>query len=95
MPYVGYLLYWACTLYTFVLVGRIIFDLLMTLSRDWQPQGATLVIANLVYSLTDPPLRFIGKYVPPLRMGGVALDLGFILLFIGVRFVQNIAISFL
>ena len=89
----GYALYWACMFYTFVLVARVIFDLLMMLSRDWQPTGALLVFANLVYKLTDPPLRLIGKYVPPLRMGGVAIDLGFILLFIAVRMLQQFAVS--
>lgn len=93
MQLVGYVLYWACTFYTFVLIARVIFDLLMTLSRDWQPTGALLVFANTVYKLTDPPLRLIGKYVPPLRMGGVAIDLGFILVFVAVRVLQQFAVS--
>lgn len=50
---------------------------------------------NIVYMLTDPPLRLVNRYIPPLRLGAVALDVGFILVFVAVRVIQNIAISFL
>lgn len=80
----------ACSLYTLVLVGRVIFDLVMAASRDWRPSGALLVVANVVYSLTDPPLRFLGKYIPPLQFGGIALDMGFLVLFFGVQILQGI-----
>lgn len=93
MALIGTALYWAATLYIFVLFARVILDLLMIFARDWQPSGFAVVIANLVYKLTDTPLRLIGRFIPPLRLGGVALDLGFIVLFIAVRMLQVIAIS--
>ncbi|MFY9262797.1 MAG: YggT family protein [Actinomycetaceae bacterium] len=88
----GYLLYWACTFYIFVLLGRVVFDLLMIVARDWQPRGLWVVFANIVYMLTDPPLRLIGRYIKPLQMGSIALDLGFIVLFIAVQILQRIAL---
>jgi YggT family protein len=42
------------------------------------------VIAEVVYSATDPPLRFLRRYIPSLRLGTVALDLSFMLLFLVV-----------
>ncbi|MBM9433162.1 YggT family protein [Flaviflexus equikiangi] len=82
------LLFWALWLYTFVLFGRVVIDLMSVLSRDWRPTGPILIAANLIYRLTDPPLRFINRYVPPLRLGPVALDIGFIVLFFGVSIAQ-------
>jgi len=82
------LIFWALWLYMFVLFGRVVIDLVSVLSRDWRPQGLMLVIANMVYRLTDPPLRVISRYVPPLRLGPVALDMGFIILFFGVNILQ-------
>ncbi|MCI2177696.1 MAG: YggT family protein [Ancrocorticia sp.] len=81
-----------CSLYTLVLVARAIFDLVMAASHDWYPSGALLVIANAIYAMTDPPLRFLGKYIPPLRFGGMALDMGFLVLFFGVQILQSIFI---
>ncbi|AZN30999.1 YggT family protein [Flaviflexus salsibiostraticola] len=82
------MLFWALSLYTFVLFGRVVIDLVSTFSRDWRPTGFMLIVANVVYRLTDPPLRFLRRYVPPLRMGPVALDMGFIVLFFGVSIAQ-------
>ena len=82
------ILFWALWLYTFVLFGRVVIDLMSVLSRDWRPTGPILIAANLIYRLTDPPLRFINRYVPPLRLGPVALDIGFIVLFFGVSIAQ-------
>jgi YggT family protein len=42
-------------------------------------------LAEIIYLLTDKPLSFIRRFVPPLRMGPVALDLSFIVLFIATQ----------
>jgi YggT family protein len=49
-------------------------------SRDWRPRGPVLVLAETVYSLTDPPLKALRRVLPPIRIGGVALDLAFFVL---------------
>lgn len=77
-------------LYTLVLLARVVLDWVQVFSRGWRPTGVLLVLANGVYSLTDPPLRFLGRYVPPLRLGSVALDMGFLLLFLGVVLARNL-----
>ncbi|GII99475.1 YggT family protein [Sediminihabitans luteus] len=86
---VGVLL-WA---YWIVLLGRLVLDLVQQFARQWRPTGVMLVLAELLYTVTDPPLRAIRKIVPPLRIGGVAIDLAFLILFIVVSFGSNIALN--
>ncbi len=71
-------------LYLLVLVGRVVFDWIRMFARDWRPRGIVLLIAEPVYTLTEPPLRALRKVIPPLRLGGMSLDLSFMVLFIGV-----------
>lgn len=87
---VGQILALILQLYFFVLIGRLVFDWVQVFARDWRPKGPILVLANGIYSLTDPPLRALRKVIPPLRLGGVALDLGFLVLIIGVVFAQSL-----
>jgi YggT family protein len=65
------------TIYIVVLFARLILEYIPMFNRQWRPRGFGLVLAEIVYSLTDPPLRFFRKLLPPLRIGPVALDLGF------------------
>lgn len=69
-------------LYILVLFARFAFDLIQMFARDWTPKGIILVIAETIYTLTDPPLNFLRRFIPPLRLGGVALDLSFLVLLI-------------
>ena len=71
-------------LYLLLLIGRLIISWIQAFSRDWHPTGVILVIAEVVYTATDPPLRLLRRYIPSLRLGTVALDLSFMLLFLVV-----------
>ena len=77
-----YLLLW---LYVLVLLARVVIDLVMMISRDWTPRGPVLLLVEAVFTLTDPPLRFLRRFIPPLRLGGIMLDLSFLVLFILVQ----------
>ena len=48
-------------LYLLVLIGRLVFDIVQMLARDWKPKGFVLVIAEIIYTLTDPPLRALRR----------------------------------
>ncbi|GAA1819918.1 YggT family protein [Nesterenkonia flava] len=74
-------LYLLLTLYQFALIIRIVFDITTQYSRHWRPKGLALMLAVGVYSVTDPPIRWIQSKIPPLQLGGIALDMGFIILF--------------
>ena len=71
-------------LYLLVLIGRVVFDWIRIFAREWRPHGAVLLVAEPVYTLTEPPLRALRKVLPPLRLGGVSIDLSFMVLFIAV-----------
>ena len=77
-------------LYLLVLLVRVVIDWVQMLARGWRPTGALLVLANLVYGLTDPPLRWLRRVVPALRLGGVGIDLSFLVLVIGISIVQRL-----
>jgi YggT family protein len=64
-----------------LLIGRFVIQLIQNFARDWRPHGVILVIAELIYTVTDPPLVLLRRVIPPLRLGGISLDLGFTLLF--------------
>jgi YggT family protein len=75
-------LIYVLTLYLLLLVGRAITDMLQAYSRTWTPTGILARVAEVVYTLTDPPLRFLRRYIRPARVGNVAIDLSFTLLFV-------------
>lgn len=64
------------------LLTRIILDFIQVFSRDWRPQGAMLVVANTVYDVTDPPIKLLRRFIPPVTIGPVRFDLAFMVLFI-------------
>ena len=69
-------------IYLLILIARLIISWIQAFSRDWHPSGVILVIAEVVYTATDPPLRLLRRYIPTVRLGTVALDLSFMVLFL-------------
>lgn len=66
-------------LYILVLFARLVLEYIPIFNREWRPRGALLVVAEVVYTLTDPPIRFLRRFIPPLRLGGIAIDFAFAL----------------
>jgi len=64
-------------LYIVVLLARLVMDYIPLFNRQWRPRGAMLVIAEIVYTLTDPPIKLLRRFIPPLRVGGFAIDFAF------------------
>jgi YggT family protein len=73
---------------------RIIIDYVRMFARNWRPNAFFIAIFEFVYSITDKPMKFVQRFIPPLRIGGVALDLSFIVLLIAINVAQT-AISIL
>nr|WP_243896474.1 YggT family protein [Actinomyces bowdenii] len=78
------------SLYVLVLLIRVVLDWVQLFARQWRPTGAVLVVANLIYALTDPPLKWIRRAVPMVRMGGLGIDLSFLVLILGIMIVQRL-----
>jgi len=58
-------------------------------ARNWRPKGIVLVLAEGIYTITDPPLRLVRRIIPPLRFGGMGLDIAFMALFFVVMFASQ------
>lgn len=82
MTVIGQILYFALWIYLILLIARLIVDWVQVFARGWEPRGVLLVILEGVYTATDPPLRALRRVIPPLRLGGFALDLSFIVLIV-------------
>ena len=85
--------FYVLSVYLVLLIARMIFGWIQVFARSWSPTGVLLVIAEGVYSATDPPLRFLRRYIPSVRLGSVALDLSFMLLFLVVFVLWEVAQS--
>ncbi len=85
MTAVGSVLAFLLWLFLVLLIGRLVLDYVQLFARSWHPRGAVLVVAETVYTVTDPPLRALRRVIPPLRFRGIALDLSFIVLIIAVQ----------
>jgi YggT family protein len=84
------ILVYALSLYLLLLIGRLILSWIQAFARSWEPRGIVLVLAEAIYTATDPPLKLLRRYLPSVRLGNVALDLSFTVLFIVVLALINI-----
>ena len=75
-------------LYTLVLIVRIIIEMIQSFSRQFNPPRWFMVIAEPLFVVTDPPVKALRRVVPPMQMGGVALDLSVLVLFIILQLLQ-------
>jgi YggT family protein len=95
MHVVWLVLFYALWLYLVLLVGRWIIDILQSFSRSWTPSGALAVVAEIIFTVTDPPLRLLRRYIRPVRLGNVSLDLGYTLLFVVIVVLLSVVRGFL
>ncbi|MBU6163374.1 MAG: YggT family protein [Actinomycetales bacterium] len=80
----------ALNIFLLALFARLILDYVRMFRPDWRPRGILMPLAEIIYTLTDRPLSFVRRFVPPLRLGPVALDLSFILLFFAISILTGI-----
>ncbi|EFP57274.1 YggT family protein [Dermacoccus nishinomiyaensis] len=73
-----------------VLIARLVFDWIQVFARQWTPRGVVLVVAEAVYTVTDPPIKAVRRVVPPLRLGGVGIDLAFLIVALAVQVAANL-----
>ena len=90
MPVVADVVYFALLVFLLLLIFRLIMEYVFLLARSYRPAGLVAAALELAYSVTDPPLKALRRVIPPLRIGQVSLDLGFIILFIVVRILMGV-----
>jgi len=98
MAWIFGILYLLLLLFVILMLIRLVYDWIQVFARDWKPRGAALVVAEGVYTVTDPPLRWLRQRIRPLRIGGFALDLAFLIVMIvcaiGLGVLSSLAASF-
>ena len=78
------LAYFVLLVFFILLIARLVFDYVMMFARSWRPSGVAAVGLEVVYSVTDPPLKALRRVIPPLRLGNFSIDLGFMVLLFAV-----------
>ena len=92
MQYLREVLTYVLTIYLVVLIGRMIFGWVQVFARDWHPTGVLLVIAESIFTITDPPLKLLRRFIPTIRLGMMALDLSFMVLFIVILILLEVVV---
>lgn len=83
-------LYVATLIFFLLLLVRLVFEWIQVFAREWRPTGILLVVAEAAYTVTDPPIRTVRRVLPPLRIGRVALDLGFLVVMIACSILMRV-----
>ena len=89
MVSIGGILNGILQLFLFALLGRLILDYVRMFSRAWRPRGVVLFLAEIIYGITDPVMKVARRFIPPLRLGAVSVDLSFIIVFFAVQILSR------
>lgn len=68
-------------LFSMLLVWRILIEMIQSFSRNFRPPRWFAMFGEVIFMITDPPVKALRRIIPPVRMGGVALDVSVIALF--------------
>jgi YggT family protein len=79
--------------YFLVLIARIVFDYIQLFNPKWRPSGFLLIVVEAIYTLTDPPLKLFQRFIPPLQLGSVRLDLSFLFVIIVIQILMAVVAS--
>ena len=82
MQIVGSIIHVLLFIFIALLWIRFVVDWVQVFARSWSPRGVLLVILEVVYSVTDPPIKALRRVIPPLRIGNFALDLSFLIVLV-------------
>ena len=93
MGILGTILYWALQLFVYAMFARFIVDLIMSVNRGWRPPAILMPVVDFAFTITDPPLKFVRRFVRPVRLGVVALDLAWTIVLIAALFLQRLVVS--
>lgn len=80
MQLVAGVLYLAVLVYLLMLIARLVLEWIQSYAREYRPKGLALVLFEVVYTLTDPPVKGLRRLIPPLRLGAIALDVSLMIL---------------
>jgi YggT family protein len=80
MDAVWLVVYYALFLLWLFVVGRLVVEIVRSFARDWRPAGATAAGLEVLFMVTDPPVRLLRRLIPSVRIGNISLDLSIMIL---------------
>jgi YggT family protein len=90
---VAFILYTVLNIFLGLMLVRLVVDWVQVFARSWSPKGPVLFVLEIVYSATDPPIKFVRRFVPPLRLGAVMLDTSFLLVLVVVYLLRILVVQ--
>ena len=93
MSIVGQVLLGAVWIFIGLLWIRFVVDWVQVFANRWEPSGPLVVVLEVVYTATDPPIRALRRVIPPLRLGAVVLDLSFLLVLVAAYLLRALILS--
>ena len=75
-------LYLLLYFFLITLLARFVLSAVLQYGRRWQPWRAAAAGLEVVWSVTDPPLKALRRVIPPLRIGNLSIDLASLVLLV-------------
>lgn len=91
LNWAGYFLLIAAQLCVLLLFLRLVLDWVSVLMPELEIKPPALTVVNVIYRLTNPPLEYLRRFLPPLQLGNFTLDMGFVIAVIALLVLQKIA----
>jgi YggT family protein len=79
----------ALSAFRVIMFIRLIVDMVRNANPTWRPKGLVLVAAELSMTITDPPLKFVRRFIRPIKIGALNFDLAWIVILLVVIFAQG------
>ena len=92
MTLVGVALLRLIQIAVWLLVARALISWVPLLFPSFRPPGVVAAIFTFIHRVTEPPLRWVRRFVRPLPMGGASLDLSFIVWFVFLMLAQRMVV---
>ncbi len=94
VSWIATIIYYVLLIFVFAMWGRLIVDFIRAFKQSWRPAGPLLVVVNLIYTITDPPLKRVRRFVKPISFGAVALDFGWTVVMLAAVFAMYVTLLF-
>jgi YggT family protein len=92
MTAIGTLLGVLLLIYQIVLIARVVVDWTAVLSTGPEP-GWRATARRVTHAATEPVLAPVRRVVQPVRIGSVAIDLAFVIVFVAVVVLRQVVVS--
>ncbi|MFR9753124.1 YggT family protein [Nocardia sp. 004] len=73
-------LYFVLFIFWLLLISRVLIEFIRNFARDWRPRGILVVVLEVIFTITDPPVKLLRRLIPPVSLGGIRLDLSIVVL---------------